>query len=50
MGDVASTVDLPSVRFLWSQLFSLDLLLVKTTLIVMFYTGDVHSLGHKLLK
>jgi hypothetical protein len=39
MGDMASTVDLPSMRFIWSQLFSSNLLLVETTLIVMFFTG-----------
>jgi hypothetical protein len=39
MGDVASMVDLPSMRFVWSQLFSSDLLLVETVLIVVFFAG-----------
>jgi hypothetical protein len=39
MGDATSTVDLPSMRFVWSQLFSSDLLLVETALIVMFSQG-----------
>jgi hypothetical protein len=42
MGDVTSTVDLPSVCFVWSQLFSSDLLLVETALIVVLFAGDVH--------
>jgi hypothetical protein len=40
MGDVALMVDLPSVRFVWSQLFSWDLLLIETALTVVFFTGD----------
>jgi hypothetical protein len=39
MGDVASTVDLPSMRFIWSQLFSSDLLLIETALIIVFSQG-----------
>jgi hypothetical protein len=39
MGDMASTVDLPSVCFVWSKLFSSDLLLVETALIVVFSRG-----------
>jgi hypothetical protein len=39
MGDVASTIDLPSMCFIWSQLFSSDLLLVETSLFAVFSQG-----------
>jgi hypothetical protein len=39
MGDVTLMVDLPSVRFIWSQLFLSDLLLVETALIAVFSQG-----------